>query len=332
MMRQITFPGSGRAALLPLSLSRGMSPQMALLPSCTAAGVASVAVTSGCIGLMAQVALTFFFKQSKDPFLSRAPGYAAHQAIALLLMSIVSAFGLVGWVNPPAAATATAAARLLMPSDQARWLGAMLLGMLVAWDIPSCVRIGRLRKADTLAHHVGMAAVALVGATSLPTRYGLYYMGVAELSSIPLTLYDGLDAALEVSSSGARIDASEGGEASAGARDGSNGAAVEANNAYAPERRDALRRLRDAMRTVAAVAFILVRALDFSHVTLFHFLPDVLAVLCLEPTAIAGVVWPLRFMLVSSLGFVGLQLYWLSLFIRISLAERKREARRRERS
>jgi hypothetical protein len=89
-------------------------------------------------------------------------------------------FGVLGWLNPPATAygaAATAAGRLLAVSDSARFLAATLLGALVAWDIPTCLAVPRLRKPDVLVHHLAMAATALVGSVYLPTHYGLYYMG-----------------------------------------------------------------------------------------------------------------------------------------------------------
>ena len=56
-------------------------------------------------------------------------------------------------------------------------------------------------------------------------------------------------------------------------------------------------------------------------------MPDALAMLR-SPATAAGFVLPLRFMLVSSVSFVGLQLYWFSLFVRISLAQQAREKRK----
>jgi len=96
------------------------------------------------------------------------------------------------------------------------------------------------------------------------------------------------------------------------------------------ERKQQLRSWRDAARTVAALAFILVRAIDFTRVTLSRFVPDALAMLR-SPATAAGFVLPLRFMLVSSVSFVGLQLYWFSLFVRISLAQQAREKRKASR-
>ena len=45
----------------------------------------------------------------------------------------------------------------------------------------------------------------------------------------------------------------------------------------------------------------------------------------------APYVRPIQFMLVASVGFVGLQLYWLSLFIRVSLAQGQRKSKRKRR-
>lgn len=288
---------------MPPPSMRAASATMISLPTCGAEGVVATAVGAGCVGLLMQLSLFAVFRKSKDPVLSGAPGYSAHQAIALVLMVVVSAFGLFHWLTPPVTAV-TAAGRLLVPSDSARWLGAMLLGMLVAWDIPTSLWSGRLRKLDTLAHHIAMAAVALVGATSLPTRYGLYYMGVAELSSVALVAYEQSDVAVELASS--------------------------SEAAVPPTRLEALRTLRNQLRALAAAGFVGIRAIDFTRVTLCHFVPDALSVLADSATA-AAFRLPIRFMVGSSVGFVALQWYWLSLFVRISRAESKRQQKRSER-
>ena len=258
-----------------------------------------LAAKAGCAGMVTQLGLFTLFKNSGDPILSKAPGYSAHSAIALALMVFCVACGLAGWLSPPAV-TATAAGRLLAASDSARWLGAMLLGMLLIWDIPTCLGIQRLRKADMLGHHMAMAATAFVGSTMLPTHYGLYYMGVVELSSVPLTAYDQYEMAYEV---GNKVDGVK------------------------PETLKMLRSNRDLFRSIAAVCFILVRAIDFTRVTLSKFVPDALAMLR-SPATAANFVLPLKFMIVSSVGFVWLQLYWFSMFARISLAQRAREKKR----
>ena len=104
-----------------------------------------VAITAGAAGLLAQLGLTAAFSATSDPILAEAPAYTAHQVVSFCLMLFVSVFGLVGWLAPPASA-ATAAGRLLAPANSARWLGALCLGMLVAWDIPTCLVVQKLRK------------------------------------------------------------------------------------------------------------------------------------------------------------------------------------------
>ena len=297
--------GQRRPAAAAVRSLPTMSLALPMVPTCAPTGIWSLAAQAGAIGLAGQLGLTALFRASDDPVLSDAAGYTAHQAVAFLLMVFVTALGLLAWLNPPLAA-ATAAGRLLAPSDGARWLGAMLLGMLVAWDIPTSYLIPRLRKADVLAHHVGMAAVALVGSVWLPTHYGFYYMGVAELSSIPLTFYDLMERAVE----------------------GSNKDASVKNDAASKARAKRLRGVRDVTKTIAAVAFILVRAIDFTRVTLTRFVPDAISVLASAATATRFRL-PIQFMVVSSVGFVALQLYWLSLYARISLAQSARERRRK---
>ena len=253
-----------------------------------------VATTAGAAGLLAQLGLTAAFRE-RPPDSGRGAGGTAHQVVSFCLMLFVSVFGLVGWLARRRRRRPRG--RLLAPANSARWLGALCLGMLVAWDIPTCLVVPR-RKPDLLAHHFGMAAVALVGAFFLPTRYGFYYLGVAELSSVPMTVFDQAERAVEIAAKSDAVDAA---------------------------RRQRLRATRDASRLVAALVFIAVRAVDFTRVTLTRFVPDALSVLASGEAALR---WPLQFMVVSSVGFVGLQIYWFSLFVRISLAQRRRERRR----
>ena len=105
----------------------------------------------------------------------------------------------------------------------------------------------------------------------------------------------------------------------------SRGASLRRAASRSASRRVAPRATRDASRLVAALVFIAVRAVDFTRVTLTRFVPDALSVLASGEAALR---WPLQFMVVSSVGFVGLQIYWFSLFVRISLAQRRRERRR----
>ena len=61
-------------------------PRMVALPMCPAGGVLSLAVKAGCATVLAQLGLVAAFRSSSDPVLKQAPGYAAHQLVALVVM------------------------------------------------------------------------------------------------------------------------------------------------------------------------------------------------------------------------------------------------------
>jgi hypothetical protein len=61
-------------------------PHMVALPMCPAGGVLSLAVKAGCATVLAQCGLVAAFRSSSDPVLKQAPGYAAHQLVALAMM------------------------------------------------------------------------------------------------------------------------------------------------------------------------------------------------------------------------------------------------------
>jgi uncharacterized membrane protein len=141
--------------------------------------------------------------------------------------------------------------------------------------------VKQLRQPDVVIHHIVMAAVACVVATSLPTLYAFFYLGISELSSIALLIYDQLS-----------VLTNDG-------KDQSN---------------KRLLQLRQQFQAVAAVCFTFIRAFLFTKVTVFNFVPDVLSVL---PTAVKTRIAPLRFFLVSVIGFTALQLFWFSKMLRV---------------
>lgn len=257
------------------------------LPSCTAASATSVALTAGCVGLLSQVALTKTFQRIDS--LKDNAAYTAHSVVALGLMGAVSAIGVVGWWFHPL--PATAASRLLDPVGPSRWLAAVIAGMFCVWDVPTSLWVKKLRKPDVIIHHVVMAAVAWTGAISLPMHYLFFYLGISEISSIPIVMYDQLSVMTET-------DENEEGQSEKTNEGASMGK---------------LAKLRDQLQPVAALSFTWIRAFMFTKITLTSFVPDVLEVL---PTsgALSG---PLTFGMVSSIGFTGLQLYWFSKMLRV---------------
>lgn len=129
--------------------------------------------------------------------------YVAHNIVAFLLMIIVSTIGVKEWfrIYP---FTNTAAERFLLITTTAssssssssailsssRYLSSIIVGSFLFWDIPYSIMISKLRKLDVIVHHIVMLIIAIFGSIVLPTPYILYYFGIAELSSIPLIIYD----------------------------------------------------------------------------------------------------------------------------------------------
>ena len=85
----------------------------------------------------------------------------------MALMILVSYIGVaVWWLSGPL--PAGAAARLTVESGSARWLAAVITGMFVFWDVPVSCYVKPLRKPDVVIHHIVMAVIACIAATSLP--------------------------------------------------------------------------------------------------------------------------------------------------------------------
>jgi hypothetical protein len=260
-----------------------------VLPLCEPGEFAGIALVSGAIGAFLQLALYLIFRRSKHPVLMRSPGYSAHSVVACGFMLGASIIGTVGWLNPPVVA-ATAGGRLLVPSDSARWLAAVVFGMLVGWDLPSSLAIKPLRKVDGLLHHIGMAFVAGVGGTTLPMHYGLFFLGACELSSVPLTIFHQTSKACEI---------------------------AEQDDDFPDIRLKHLGQLRDTSKVIFAASFLIVRTVWFTRVALFGYVRDALDVL---PTdAATGSRFTIYSMLGAIVPFVGLQLYWSWLILKAAL-------------
>ena len=156
-----------------------------LVPSIhTAPQALAVAAASGALAAGSTAAFTQLFRRVPD--LKGSAAFTAHRLVSLGYMVAASLIGVVGWYLVPA--PLTPAARLLESSGSARFLGAMLLGNLVLSDLPLAAMVRELRKPDMVIHHIAMAIVCLSAATYTPFHYCLFYLGVAELSSIPLQL------------------------------------------------------------------------------------------------------------------------------------------------
>ena len=264
------------------------SPFSLALPTCAAGNELRVAAVAGVIAVASQLAVFSFLKRSKDSVYNENAAYTAHSIVAFGLMILVSSVGLYGWFNPSCSAGfTTATSRLLQPSQTGRWLAAVIAGSFVCWDLPTSIGVKSLRKPDVIAHHICTALIAIWGATIIPMHYILFYLGVAEFSSIPLVVYDQLAQNMRVSMN-----------------DGNT------------KRHDSFQKLHDFAQLLAAISFTVVRAFGFTKVTLVNFLPD--CWIALKSNAVFGVTRPiLKALMFFSVAFTSLQLYWFSGILKV---------------
>jgi len=260
------------------------------LPRCTAAQVPRVALTAGAAGLTPQWALTLLLLQRQQ---QEHAAHTAYDVVALVFMLLGSTVGVMGWWRSSSCYSSSSSSTqpqldhpphlLLGTDDAARWLAAVTMGLLLVWDLPVsyCGVVPQLRQADMLVHHVGMATVAGLGATSWPMPYLYFYLGVAELSSVPLLIYRQLDLWMTTTT----------------------------NNNYSSPWLD---RARETAKVLTAVAFTAVRVVAFTTVTVTRFLPDVRA--ALRTTNHRVVMMSrrrqLQFLAAASVAFCLLQFYW----------------------
>ena len=158
------------------------------LPSISAAAIWPTAAASGAVAVAAQLGLLAKFKSSKDPAVRSIAGLLAYRIIALAYTLVLTIVGGALWFNP-ARWPADAAAAMLVPDGTIRWIGAVLFGELILWDLPSTFWIKKLQKPDLIIHHVGLAiGPALVAMKFLPVFYYAWYIGLSESSSVLLAL------------------------------------------------------------------------------------------------------------------------------------------------
>jgi len=289
-----------------IDLHATMSPpslmnQMSFLPSCPVGKEFHVAGTAGIVSALSQWILYRLFKKSKRSVLQNNAAYTAHSVVALSIMILVSTIGVMGWwcflpLSPSCLTMATR--RLLHPSSTGRWLASIIMGSFLMWDIPTSISVPELRKLDVIIHHVVMLIIAAIGATILPMNYILYYFGVAEISSVPLVIYDQINNWL--------------------------GSTTEQKQQQ--QQSSILLKIEGVSKVVAAVSFTLVRVVSFTNVTVRYFLPDCWSILSSSSSAIAAgkALVPsqiqrslLKFLMVGSIGFTILQLYWFSNMVKV---------------
>jgi hypothetical protein len=293
--------------LSPLS----MSYLFQQLPTCTTSQVPTVALLAGMTGLVTQLSLSKFFRMSS---------HTAHTCVAFVFLLLVTMVGAIGWYSTGmvAAKSAAAASRLLVVQPAALWLAAVVTGMMALWDIPTSIRVKSLRKPDVLVHHILMTVISYLGATQVPTLYVFFHLGVSELSSLPLLLYDQLTHQLQGFENQSQDDHSTSRE-------------DDGDNQQEQQRRTAkLIQAQEVMKPVTAIFFTIVRAFWFTKVTLFGYVPDVLSVLRTNVATAAGKAAVLQFTMLAGIGFTALQLYWFYSQIVCTLLDTYKSAEIRE--
>merc|ERR550537_2189725 len=111
----------------------------------------------------------------------------------LLVSGVVTAYcgilGLVGWLTE--APSIAPRDRLYGWSDSAQWLASVMLAYQL-WNFLNSVLLRDLRQLEMFAHHAMTAYLCFEGMRPYVHYYVFYFIGVAELTNVPLTLYDAM--------------------------------------------------------------------------------------------------------------------------------------------
>jgi len=258
-------------------------PVMAL-PTIGAAAVWPTAAASGTAAATLQLMLTSLLRRSPDKALSTRPGLRAYRIVAFAYTLLLTVVGGAVFLNP-ARWPADAATAMLKGDGTARFLGAVLFGELVLWDLPCAIWIPKLRRLDFLLHHAFLAiGPALVAMRYLPLFYYTWFIGLSEASSVFLAANDYF----------AEL-----------------GEDVSAHDESSP-RLPHLAKWRDGTQMAAAGAFVAVRVCGWA-VAVWLLFRDTIAVLPLAGSL--GVRGFLRLQLLMAAGFYALQLTWFTQLI-----------------
>jgi len=120
---------------------------------------------------------------------SKQPTFVAHQIVAFPLMLYVASVGCAAWFSPRPADHGFPDERIFGHDATGSHLAIVLLGALLIWDIPLTLDPS-IYSAASMGHHVGLAALALLSLRPFVQYYAPFFVGVTELSSVPLQIVD----------------------------------------------------------------------------------------------------------------------------------------------
>jgi hypothetical protein len=221
------------------------------------------------------------------------PSFTAHQLMAFVGMLYMTALGLYVWFIKFSREGAgyDHGDRVYQVYDDGVYMGRIVFGIMLFWDIPTGLVSDGLGDRVMLAHHFGMMLVGgiaiggLFHSEPVATYYAPFFFGVIELSSIPLAIVD----------------------------------------VFHPKQkawyewhmqRTFWRSVNDKARLAFGLLYIVMRIWYFPYVVLFHAAPDFWHALQTPDAQGKAALW---FLLISSLAFTFLQLYWGRLVIRQGL-------------
>jgi len=240
-----------------------------------------ILVASGVASLAAQVILTGVFAKMK-PF-DKEPGFMAHQVVAFVLMVLLTVVGAKIWLFPDDEAgkiASTLDGRIHGSTFWHSFLMQVAAGMLIFWDIPTGFAVKALMSPQSMGHHIVMCLVCISGLKGqIMYHYAGFFLGLCEVSSIPLQLVDIFhpDHFVELT-----------------------------------KENPSLHKLNEILRPLFAVLFMLTRAIYFPYVMLSQAIPDIVASIRLGGGS-AGEQIGLSIIGVGGLLLTVLQIFWATL-------------------
>ena len=228
------------------------------------------------------------------------PAFTAHRVVSFTTMIYVTVIGGRAWLFPDAAmtaASATSLSRIVHAHPDSRLLAQLLLGLNVFWDIPAGFAITSLRERSNartmLVHH--LVVVLLSYLVIDPPRFHYYvafFFGLIEMSSVPMALMD----------------------------------LCHPRNApwFALSKRSkGVALANSVLRGIFAISYMVLRAVCFPYVMFTGVLPDIYALLHLEPPPPVSKA-SLLTVGVSGILLTGLQLHWAWLIVQQAVPAKKR--------
>uniref|UniRef100_A0A7S2N5A4 TLC domain-containing protein n=1 Tax=Helicotheca tamesis TaxID=374047 RepID=A0A7S2N5A4_9STRA len=245
-----------------------------------------------CLATQCIFYVLFAYILPKGPW-TDMPGFTAHQVVALPLQAYLAYQGMMAWYfyahsdNYDAEIFDTPVDRILKLHPTGLQLSEIAVGMQLFWDTPLGFIIPALNDPLKLAHHIGMFLTASQSAgsfgRSIGSYHALFYMGVIEISTLPLVFVD-----LFHPKHKPWFQYFKGNDSPS-----------------------FLQPFNEVCRIAFALSFLVVRGILFPYEVFTRWVPDILHVASLSPEERDGAALPSLYLVLStSVLFSLLQLHW----------------------